>query len=402
MKVCYLNFDGAPTIEAATCNRIGGLNTIVFNLLKHASSLPHLNLSVMYRDDGLEIPSELTDLPIVVKRIVAGKQQSLTRSELETCLDEFISGVAIHWQSYRPEVVHTSGSEAGFAMIKLRQAGFRIPWVHTNYATIAVRRVMSDSSTASEALLGSMEQRELSCLHECDHVIALSEVDRQEISSVFGVIVDKITVAEPGVNHEIFHPRNLSYRSPIVISAGRMSRIKDFPFLIRCFRRVVDLNPDLHGLRLIIIGGNDKERREIGLPQAVENLGLSSKVELVDGINQRGLAERFCTAKVFAGVSKHETFGLLPVEARACGAPFVVRANSSYLATATDGFGGYFADNDLEQDMAEKISHILNLSQADWKAMSHQAVESTGKFQWSETVKTCIRVYQGSVAKRLN
>lgn len=108
-----------------------------------------------------------------------------------------------------------------------------------------------------------------------------------------------------------------------------------------------------------------------------------------------GLSEKFCGAKVFAGVSKHETFGLLPVEARACGTPFVVRANSSYLATAIDGFGGYFSDNGSEQDMAGKISHILNMSEPEWTEMSNQAVESTRKFQWSETISMCIRVYQG-------
>jgi len=106
------------------------------------------------------------------------------------------------------------------------------------------------------------------------------------------------------------------------------------------------------------------------------------------------ICEHFCWAKVFAGVSRHETFGLLPVEARACGTPFVVRANSSYLTTATDGFGGYFANNDSEQDMANRISHILNLSHSGWAEMSRQAIESSKKFQWSETVKICIRAYQ--------
>ena len=85
MKVCYLNFDGAPTIEAALCCKIGGLNTIVFNLLQHAS-LPHLIASVFYRHDGLEIPRELANLPIRIRRITAGQQRPLNRDELEDCL----------------------------------------------------------------------------------------------------------------------------------------------------------------------------------------------------------------------------------------------------------------------------------------------------------------------------
>ncbi len=394
MKVCYLNFDGAPTIEAAACNRIGGLNVILFNLLKYASSLPRLNLSVLYRYDGLNIPDGLSGMPITVKWIIAGKPHLLSRNDLGACLDEFTSGVKVYLRDNRPDLVHTSGSESGYAMIKLRQLGIRIPWVHTNYATLTVRRVVVEGKTPTQALVDSTGQRELSCLQSCDHIIALSEIDRREISAIFGVPPTKITVAEPGVNHEIFYPRNLSCRQSIVVSAGRMSRVKDFPFLVRCFRQVVSLNPELEGLRLVIVGGNEKERAEVGLPQIIESLDLESMIEFVNGMDQRSLAEHFCHAKVFAGASKHETFGLLPVEARACGTPFVVRANSSYLTTATDGFGGYFADNNSERDMAIKISHILNLSQSDWAEMSRQAFESAKRFQWTRTVAIGLNVYQ--------
>src|SRR3989344_9552474 len=195
MKVCYLNFDSAPTIEAAACNRIGGLNVILFNLLKHASSLPHLNLSVLYRDDGLSVPSELAGMPIIVKRIIAGKPHPLIRNELEGCLNEFMVGVEAYFRDDRPELVHTSGSESGYIMMKLRQLGFSIPWVHTNYATLAVRRVVAEGKEVSEALADEMGQRELSCLQNCDHVIALSEIDRQEILAVFGIPSAKIAVA---------------------------------------------------------------------------------------------------------------------------------------------------------------------------------------------------------------
>lgn len=221
----------------------------------------------------------------------------------------------------------------------------------------------------------------------------MSEVDRQETSSIFGISTAKITVAEPGINHEIFSPKNFSCRQPTVISVGRMSKIKDFPFLIHCFRQVVDLNPKLEGLKLIIVGGNERERFEIGLPQLIGHLDLGSKVEMIDGTDQRGLAEQFRYARVFAGVSRHETFGLLPVEARACGVPFVVRANSSYLTTAIDRLGGYFTNNNSEQDMADKISHILNLPHSDWAEMSHQAVESTKRFQWPKMVDKCLYAY---------
>jgi len=75
---------------------------------------------------------------------------------------------------------------------------------------------------------------------------------------------------------------------------------------------------------------------------------------------------------------------------------FILRklSQAKRIGLAIDGFGGYFANNDSEQDMANKISHILNLSHSGWAEMSRQAIESSKKFQWSETVKICTRVYQ--------
>jgi len=64
------------------------------------------------------------------------------------------------------------------------------------------------------------------------------------------------------------------------------------------------------------------------------------------------------------------------------------------LDTAVDGFGGYFIDDRDETRMGERIAETLRLSEAEWIALSRQAVASTERFRWSETATKNLLVYQ--------
>lgn len=394
MKVCYLSFDGIPSIEVAKNNRSGGLNVILFNLVKELSSIPKMKISFLYRYDGTVPAEKWMNCLLNVQPIYAGKPLFLEREESDSCLELFAKKVEEWWIKNNPEIVHTAGSESGRVALILRKKGYEFFWVHTNFATLTVRRVVVEKEPRYSSLNGEVGRRELSCIKKCDHVVALSEVDKGETASVFNVPLTKITVAEPGIDSSIFYPRHLD-RLPIVISAGRMSRIKDFPFLIRSFAKTLELNKDPR-LMLIIIGGNDTERNSIGITKMAKDLGIEKRVMFFDGMSQRKMAELFSVAKVFAGVSRHETFGMVPVEARACGTPFVVRSNSSYLETAKNGEGGYFTLNESEYDMALKINKILLLPEIEWKEVSEKAVESTKKYQWPRMAKKCLQIYENA------
>ena len=120
----------------------------------------------------------------------------------------------------------------------------------------------------------------------------------------------------------------------------------------------------------------------------------------VDGVNQIDLASYFRSARVFVACSRHETFGLLPVEARACGTPFVARANSGYLTTAQDGYGGYFCNSDSETDLADHIQLILELPEVKWQDLSKQAIESVVPYNWLETAHRSLAVYEKTIRKQ--
>lgn len=387
MKICYLNYIGGPTIRAADNNTIGGLNTILFNLAVNVSTSEDYEVEVVYRDDGLPGSGALNEI-----KIITGKTELIGRKEAERLLPLFIKRAAEYIMFSRPDLVHTSGSEAGQVMLSLRSQEVNIPWVHTNYATLSVRRAIIDGLLNEDAVNDIIGAREKQCLLNCDVITALSANDKKEISSVFSIPGDKIFVVEPGIDHSIFFPGRLFRPEKIIISAGRISKVKDFPFLLKAFEQVKKFGNQ--EAKLIIVGGNQKERHILGLDLLVKELNIANDIEFVDGVSQENLACYFRKAKVFAAHSQHETFGLLPVEARACGLPFVARANSGYISTSSDGFGGYLSQNNSEYDMAQKINSLLNMSIEKWTVMSAQAEKSASTYRWSDSAKKLSDIYK--------
>ena len=392
MKIVYLNYNDYPTNQAAGSNLIGGLNTILFNLINNITQQHGQLVTVVRRNNGLSMGKETWS----EVNLTAGPQQTLTRAESEKYLPQFIKSCAEYFSQKCPDIVHTSGSEAGETMRQLRLRGLSIPWVHTNYATLAVRKVIVEGQENTTATTDPIGQREKQVLETCDQIITLSTSDKTEVASIFNIPMEKIDVVEPGIDTDVFYP-TFGRRNRTIISAGRMSKIKDFPFLLRSFS--ILKKRGLNG-NLVVIGGNTTERENLGLLDLASALDLTNYLTWIDGVSQIDLANYFRSARVFVACSLHETFGLLPVEARACGTPFVARANSGYLATARDGYGGYFCKSDSEIDLADHIQQVLDLSEIEWQTLSLQAIKSIVPYNWLETARRSLAVYKKTINKQ--
>lgn len=312
-------------------------------------------------------------------------------------MPEFLKNVRKYLSRNKFDVIQTLGSEAGFVASALKKAGLisSAVWVHENFAALSVRRVIVEKMPLEEALKDSIGQREKEVLECSDHIVAYTFVEKMEIEKIFNIESGKISIISAGIDKNIFNPSEYSCeRPPIVVSAARMTKIKDIPFLLNVLKKVAENNQDIKSLLFIIIGGNREERNKLGLEDMVKTFNLEKFVSFVDGVPQEILSKYFKISRVFVGTSSHETFGLLPVEARSCGTPFVVRANSSYLTTAKNGEGGYFTDNQSEEEMAQVIGKILKLPFNEWQKLSKLAVKSTDNFSWKKSAKEYIDLYK--------
>ena len=150
MKVCYLNYDGEPTLTAATTREVGGLNTIVYNLADLIAKMPGNEAMVVCRSRTPEAASRSIRGCFRLFRISDGRSL-VERPVTNSTLEQYARNALEVLMSERPDIIHTSGAEAGCAMSVLRRS-IPIPWVHTNYATLTVRRVAVDGYDSEESL----------------------------------------------------------------------------------------------------------------------------------------------------------------------------------------------------------------------------------------------------------
>ena len=403
LRICYLSFDGVPTL-AATDNQTGGLNITLFNISREIASYG-VKTTIIWRDDGRDDKyiDELRNTGIEIVKVKAGEDKILGRDELIKALPEFTKNVGEYLNSNKFDIIQTLGSEAGFAASVIKKSGLisSAVWVHENFAALAVRRVTVEKMLLEKALKDPIGQREKKVLENCNHVVAYTAVEKREIEKIFNIESGKISVIPAGIDKNIFKQSGYTgERPPIVISAARMAKIKNMPFLLNVLKRVAEDNRYIKSLLFIVIGGNRDERNRLGLEDMVKTLKLENFISFVDGVPQEVLAKYFQISRVFVGTSNHETFGLLPVEARSCGTPFVVRSNSSYLATARDGEGGYFTDNNSEEEMVQKIGEILRLPFSEWQKLSRFAVKSTDNFSWRKSAEDYLNLYMFLLRKK--
>ncbi|HPT30078.1 MAG TPA: glycosyltransferase [bacterium] len=388
-----------PTIRFAGRDRsIGGLNTIVYNLIQSISELPNVEASFVCRKSSEEIFAEGLAREQIIT-IKSGPNRVLNKDEQLLHLVDYGLKVKKLFDHNQPDIVHTSGSEAGAVMSMLRNQGLNTPWVHTNYATIGVRKVLVEKADFLSLVdTSEVVKRELNCLLDCDHIISLSEIDAQEIAKIFRIAKKKISYIYPGIDRQIFYPNRSIVRDDLIISAGRLSPIKDYAFLLTTFRLLLDLCKEGLKPKLLVVGGNNKEREELGLEQLADKLKIAKQLIFSDALSQIELAECFRQAKVFIGHSQHETFGLLPAEARACGLPTIVRNNSSYKINIPAKF---ISPNHSEADMAIKIKEILCASPEKWFSLSRESIDSVAVYNWTKAAREHYSVYERVIKRKL-
>src|SRR2546423_1296703 len=213
-----------------------------------------------------------------------------------------------------------------------------------------------------------------------------------------GVPVDVLTRAEhpeqppcleilpPGVDHDVFSPagrvaarRHLGFGSdPVVLFVGRIQPLKGADLAVRALAEVTNRRT-----RLVVVGGPsgpDGASEVAVLHSLVEELGLEHRVQFVAPRPHDQLADFYRAADVCVVPSRTESFGLVALEAAACGTPVVAANVGGLRLLVDDGVTGYLVD---ERDPAVYASLIDRVLRDDSEQMRAQAVARSMRYRWN-------------------
>jgi D-inositol-3-phosphate glycosyltransferase len=309
------------------------------------------------RRDDSELPRRVRLAPgVAVDHVDAGPPCEVPKDELLPYMGEFADRLREQWAADPPDVVHSHFWMSGLAALNAAR-GLGIPVVHTFHALGVVKRRHQGAKDTSPAPRIELERR---IARLADRVIATcsdevfellrENADRRRISVVpCGVDVARFTPAGPA------EPRRPDRRRLVV--ACRLVERKGIGDVISALA-------ELPGVELYVAGGPDARALEVD-PEARRLRALATELGVADRLILRGRVGREAmpallrSADAVVCVPWYEPFGIVPLEAMACGVPVVASAVGGQIDSVVDGVTGVHVPPRDPEALAATLSSLL-------------------------------------------
>lgn len=379
----------------------GGMNVYVREL---ASSLAQAGVGVdvftRTHDDGL---AEVVDVEpgLRVVHIEAGPHD-LAKEDLPEVVDEFADGVLAVLQGSDTLALHANYWLSGVAGHRLKHE-LELPLVST-FHTLA--RVKAETGDAEPERRAEAEAEVIGC---SDVITASCPAEADDLVAHYGARRDRIELVPPGVLHAFFSPGDqaqaraavgLPAEVPVLLFVGRIQPLKSLDVAIEALAEVLVRHPDA---LLAVVGGasgaeGDDEVARVHALAA--RLGVTDHVRFVAPQPHHMLSTWYRAADVVVVPSRSESFGLVALEAAACGVP-VVAANVGGLRTlVVHGRTGFLVDGRTPGHYAAAIERILD-DPVLAAGLSVDAAAMASGYRWSTTAGRLRRLYADLAARAL-
>jgi len=320
-----------------------------------------------------------------VVRIRCGPPGFIPKEQLPPYLEEFASNARLALPPSR--LFHSHYWDGAYVASRLRT---REHWIHTSHSVGKLKQ-----AAVPEDIHGSYKERieiESKAYQHCDAITALTERERANIVSLYGIDMDKIQVVPPGVNTERFRPviskPNLRYAldlpdAPTVFSLGRLDPRKGFDLL---FEAIGLLWQERAIERLSLVfsagaGAPEEEAEADRLKQIIERQGFSDWLTWLPVLDQEKIPSYYAAADVFVLPSRYEPFGIVMLEAMASEVPPIATMHGGPARVISDGVDGRLIDpNDVRSTSRVIVSLLADDSRriSMGKAARSKVVSSYG------------------------
>jgi D-inositol-3-phosphate glycosyltransferase len=341
------------------------------------------------------------DLPAVVDvepgfRVVhvdAGPA-ALAKERLPEVVDEFTAGVLDDLRSgTEVDAIHANYWLSGVAGHTLKHE-LDIPLVSTFHTLARVKAETGDPEPQRRI------DAEVAVMRCSDAITASCAAEAQQLRRLYGVPAERIQLVPPGVIHAFFSPgdrrgaqRALGLRGdgrPILLFVGRIQPLKGVDVAIAALAELHDSRAEL-----VIVGGPsgpDGDTESAKAHALAEELGVDDRIHWVEPQPHHRLATYYRAADVCVVPSRSESFGLVALEAAACGTPVVAAAVGGLRTLVEHGRTGYLVQRRDPDAFAAFIDDVLRDPNRA-RAMGDAAASHGRSFTWSTTAARLRRLY---------
>ena len=375
----------------------GGQNVHVAAL---AGSLARRGIEVVVhtRSDDPALPERVALAPgVSVHHVDAGPPAAIPKDEMLPHMDAFARELRAAWREQRPDVVHAHFWMSGLA--SLAAAGrLGVPVVQTFHALgVVKRRYQGDQDTSPPERL-EIERRIVRRAH---HIVATCTDEAFELMRL-GADRERLTVVPCGVDLSRFRPDG-----PVAERRAGLRRVLCIGRLVerKGVGNVITALASVPGAELVVAGGPDAA--ELGdhpeaqrLRALAERAGVADRVVLLGRVSRADLPALIRSADAVVCVPWYEPFGIVPLEAMACGVPVVASAVGGMIDSVVDGVTGLHVPPRDPDRLAAVLGRLLASEQRAALLGGAGVRRARQLFDWERVAAATHDVYRELVAAR--
>ena len=394
----------------------GGMNVYVRDLTRELGRLG-IHVDVFTRSQDEHVPHVLHDLGYGnrVVHVPAGPEVPLAKRELTDYIPQFVNGIkaftaekGIHY-----DIIHSHYWMSGLAAESLSDAWGGTPIVHMFHTLGEMKNRIAQSDEERESPERIAGEKRV--LARVDRMVTATLAERTQLRFLYKADDRKLITIPPGVDTSHFYPIppdeakmaiGIKPDVRMILFVGRIEPLKGLDTLIRAMSCLKLNHPDHpnHPVHLAIIGGEpDASSQQMSaemarLQQLCDELALDQTVIFLGKRGQDTLPYYYSAAEVLVMPSHYESFGMVALEAMACGTPVIASEVGGLGFLVQNGKTGYTIPNGDPGVLYDKLSILLEDANLR-EAMGKRATEYAQSYTWDKIAAQIVGVYQALLNK---
>jgi len=412
-RVATLSVHTSPLDQPGTGDA-GGMNVYIVEVAERLARAG-VEVEIFTRATSKGLPPTVEMAPgVLVRHVIAGPFEGLAKEDLPAQLCAFTTGVLRAEASRAPgwyDLVHSHywlSGQVGW-LVKDR---WGVPLVHTAHTLAKVKNAWLAEGDKPEPAARVIGEEQV--VQEADRLVANTPAEAADLVRLYGADLDRVSVVLPGVDLDRFtpapaaHVRRARQRfgfppdAHVVAFVGRIQPLKAPDVLLRAAAELRRRDPDVARKLIVAICGGPSGsglERPTALMDLASELGIADAVRFLPPQPRDDLAELYRAVDLVAVPSHNESFGLVALEAQACGTPVVAAAVGGLVTAVRDGVSGVLVDGHDPDDWARVLCELLGAPRLRLR-LSAAAVAHAREFSWSQTASGLLAAYREAFSEQ--
>jgi D-inositol-3-phosphate glycosyltransferase len=413
LRIAMLSYHTCP-LATLGGKDTGGMNVYVRELTRELGQMG-VHVDVFTRSQDEHVPHVLHDLGYGnrVVHVTAGPEVPVPKAELAGYVPQFVQGIQAFAaeKGLQYDLIHSHYWMSGLAAEALSDAWGGTPIVQMFHTLGEMKNRIARSEQERESEARILAEKHI--VGRADRIVAATLAEQTQLRFLYKAKERKISIIPPGVDVSHFYPIpsdeaklfiGIKPDARIVLFVGRIEALKGIDTLIQAMS-CLKFQDGLLPVHLAIIGGDpaaspqEMTAEMARLQKLCDDLAMGHTVVFLGKRDQTTLPYYYSAAEVVVMPSHYESFGMVALEAMACGTPVIASDVGGLSFLVRDGETGYTIPDDQPDALCEKLTALLE-DRGLRLAMGGRAAEVAQDYAWEKIATQILEVYRRTIGAR--